>query len=166
MKEIPEPHMIEKVDVTVAAIIEKDNRFLLVEERTGGKIVLNQPAGHLEPGEFLTDAVTREVIEETGFAFRPTEFLGCYLWHCIEASATFLRFSFCGEATPPAATPILDEGIIATHWLTRHQLMARESELRSPLVMRCIDDFQAGIRYPLAAVNELPLDQIRRTATR
>ena len=142
----------------------QDHSFLLVEERSNGKVVFNQPAGHLEPGETLTEAVTREVHEETGFSFEPTGLLGFYLWPCEEADTTFLRLAFCGDATAPVETPELDDGIIATHWLDREQILAKQSQLRSPLVLRCIDDYLAGTRYPLSSLNELQLDQTARLA--
>ena len=154
--------MTKKLDVTVAAIIEADDQFLVVEEKAGGKIVFNQPAGHLEPGESLTAAVIRETYEETGFSFKPDSVLGLYLWHCDEADTSFLRVAFCGNAVPPDADPTLDEGILATHWLTRAQLIAREARLRSPLVLRCLDDYQAGIRHPLSMISELPADELMR----
>jgi len=152
--------MTQKLDVTVAAIIEADDRFLVVEEKAGGEIVFNQPAGHLEPGESLTAAVIRETYEETGFSFEPDSVLGLYLWHCDEADTSFLRVAFCGNAVPPDADPTLDEGILATHWLTRAQLIAREARLRSPLVLRCLDDYQAGIRHPISMISELPADKL------
>ena len=158
--------MTERMDVTVAAVIEQDDRFLLVEERANGHIVFNQPAGHLEMGETLTDAVVREVVEETGYQFRPQALLGFYLWHCDEADTTFLRLAFVGDASPPAEEPILDDGIIASHWLTRNDLLARQPRLRSPLVLRCIDDYLSGTRYPLAALNELGLDHPAHLAER
>ncbi len=154
--------MTRRIDVTVAAIIEADDRFLVVEEQANGKIVFNQPAGHLEPGESLTAAVIRETYEETGFSFEPDSVLGLYLWHCDEADTSFLRIAFCGDAVPPTANPTLDEGILATHWLTRSQLIAREARLRSPLVLRCLDDYRAGIRHPISMVSELPADELMR----
>jgi len=156
--------MTKKIDVTVAAIIEIDDRFLVVEEKAGGKIVFNQPAGHLEPGESLTAAVIRETYEETGFSFEPKSLLGLYLWHCDEADTSFLRVAFCGDAVRPDGIPTLDEGILATHWLTRSQLIAKEARLRSPLVLRCLDDFRAGIRHPISVISELPVDQLIRLA--
>ena len=156
--------MAERMDITVAAVIEQDDRFLLVEEQSNGHIVFNQPAGHLEPGETLTAAVAREVVEETGFSFRPHALLGFYLWHCQEADTTFLRLAFAGEATPPERQPTLDEGIIATHWLTRNDVLVKQPQLRSPLVLRCIDDYLAGIRYPLASLSELGFDASTRRA--
>ncbi|HEY5623452.1 MAG TPA: NUDIX hydrolase [Gammaproteobacteria bacterium] len=152
--------MTQRIDVTVAALIERSGRFLLVEEQAGGDIVFNQPAGHLEPEESLIEAVIRETREETGFAFRPHSLLGIYQWHCVEADTTFLRFAFCGDAKSPSTTPVLDEGIIATHWLTAAQIAAREPRLRSPLVRRCIDDYLAGTRHPLSVVAEIPTEQL------
>jgi 8-oxo-dGTP pyrophosphatase MutT (NUDIX family) len=154
--------MTQKIDVTVAAVIEADDRFLVVEEKAGGRIVYNQPAGHLEPGESLTAAVIRETYEETGFSFEPDSVLGLYLWHCDEADTSFLRIAFCGDAVPPTSNPTLDEGILATHWLTRSQLIAREARLRSPLVLRCLDDYRTGIRHPISMVSELPADELMR----
>ena len=156
--------MTRTIDVTVAALIESDGRFLFVEEEAGGRIVFNQPAGHLEPGESLTEAVVRETFEETGFSFRPDALVGLYLWQCDEAETTFLRVAFTGIATPPVSRPDLDAGIVATHWLTREQIMARESQLRSPLVRRCIDDYQADIRHPLSVISELPVEELARLA--
>lgn len=153
---------MQRIDVTVAAVIERDERFLLVEERAGGQLVLNQPAGHVEPGESLIDAVVREAFEETGFDFMPREVVGIYLWHSEEADTSFLRTVFCGSARPPASTPTLDEGIVAVHWLKRGQLLLRSGDLRSPLVLRCIDDYLAGVRYPLDCLTHLPPTRIPR----
>ena len=158
--------MAGRMDVTVAAVIEQAGRFLLVEEQANGHLVFNQPAGHLEPGETLTEAVAREVAEETGFFFHPAALLGFYLWYSEEADTTFLRLAFAGDASPPKTTPTLDEGIIATHWLTRNEILAKQPRLRSPLVLRCIDDYLAGTRYPLASLNELQIDQTARLARR
>lgn len=137
--------MSDKIDVTVAAVIEKQGKFLIVEERVAGERVLNQPAGHLEPGESLLEAVVREVREETGFAFAPEALIGVFLWRGPERS--YLRITFSGTATAPAVTPQLDLGIIATHWLSRQDLLTRN--LRSPLVLQGIDAYLTGARYPL-----------------
>ena len=147
--------MIKKIAVTVAAVIEQNHRFLLVEERSNEHIVFNQPAGHLEPGETLLEAITREVSEETGFSFQPVALLGFYLWNNKEANTTFLRLAFVGDAYPPNTTPILDEEIITTHWLRRKDILAKQSQLRSPLVLRCINDYLDGIRYPLSILKYL-----------
>ena len=146
--------MTPGIDVTVAAVIERDGRFLLVEERVGGALVLNQPAGHLEHGESLLDAVAREAFEETGYRFVPSHIVGFYLWRAEETGTTYLRVAFCGVAEPPTNTPTLDEGIVAVHWLTRAQLTSRR--LRSPMVLRCLDDYAAGCRYPLDCLTYMP----------
>ena len=142
--------MSPAIDVTVAAIIERQGRFLMVEEETGQGVVFNQPAGHLEPGESLLDAVIRETLEETGYGFQPEAVLGFYRWPHIAKPQTFLRVAFCGAATDPMGAVELDEGILDTHWLTRDQLIAQPGRLRSPLVTRCIDDYLAGRRLDLS----------------
>jgi ADP-ribose pyrophosphatase YjhB (NUDIX family) len=147
--------MAQGIDVTVAAIVEREQRFLVVEERVGGTLVLNQPAGHLEPGESLIDAVVREAREETGYRFEPSAVVGIYLWHNAENGSTFLRVAFCGSAEPPAAAMRLDEGIVRVHWMTHRQIASRERDLRSPMVMRCLEDYLAGRRYALDCVNYL-----------
>jgi len=143
------------IDVTVAAIIEREGRFLMVEERAGGNLVLNQPAGHLEQGESLLTAVVREAIEETGHHFEPSHIVGFYLWRSEEAGTTYLRIAFCGTAEPSADVAPLDEGIVAVHWLTRAQLLNKQRQLRSPMVLRCLDDYLAGNRYSLDCLNYL-----------
>lgn len=147
--------MIPRIDVTVAAVIEHDDRYLLVEERVADRLVFNQPAGHLEPGESLLEAVVREVGEETGYVFTPEALVGVYLWQCDGADHSFLRVCFTGGATPPSSEPTLDTGIVAAHWLTREQLLNPKRELRSPLVLRCIEDFREGARFPLSCLRHL-----------
>lgn len=147
--------MSQHIDITVAAVIENDGRFLLVEETVGGQLVLNQPAGHLETGESLAAAAVRETLEETGYRFTPREVVGIYLWRSEDSGSTFLRVAFCGSATPPSETPRLDDGIVGVHWLTRGQLLSRASQLRSPMVLRCIEDFHAGTRFPLSCLTHL-----------
>jgi 8-oxo-dGTP pyrophosphatase MutT (NUDIX family) len=143
------------IDVTVAAVVENDGRFLMVEERAFGRIVFNQPAGHLEPDESLVDAAVRETREETGYLFEPSHLLGVYLWGSEESGTSFLRVTFIGSAVAPRGTPTLDDGILAVHWLTRNQLLSRADRLRSPMVLRCIDDHLAGVRYPLACLTHV-----------
>jgi 8-oxo-dGTP pyrophosphatase MutT (NUDIX family) len=137
-----------KPSATVAAVIERDGKFLLVEEPVDGRRVLNQPAGHLDPGESLIAACRREVLEETAHRFEPTALVGIYRWHYAPADVTFLRFCFRGriEGVEDRA---LDPQIAALHWLTREQLLARRAEHRSPLVQRCVEDYLAGRRFPL-----------------
>ena len=147
------------IDVTVAAIAERRGRFLMVEEETGDGVVFNQPAGHLEPGESLVDAVIRETLEETGYGFSPQALVGFYRWQHADKGITFLRVAFLGEASDPQGPAHLDEGIIDTHWLTRDQLIAQPAKLRSPMVTRCIDDYLGGQRLKLDyLIDVLPED--------
>ena len=144
-------------EITVAAVAEMDGRFLVVEERIEGRLVLNQPAGHAEPGETLLEAIIREVREETAWRFTASDLLGVYLWHHPRTGRTTKRFAFLG-AVSDQRDQKLDHGIVGTHWLTRAELKGREAQLRSPLVLRCIDDYLAGERQPLAAAADLDLD--------
>jgi 8-oxo-dGTP pyrophosphatase MutT (NUDIX family) len=133
---------------TVAAVVERNGRFLLVEEPIDGRLVLNQPAGHLEPNESLVAACRREVLEETAHRFEPTALVGIYRWHYARAEVTFLRFCFRGrmEGVEDRA---LDRQIVRLHWLSREQLLARRADHRSPLVQRCVEDYIAGRAFPL-----------------
>ncbi|MEP7313269.1 MAG: NUDIX hydrolase [Pseudomonadota bacterium] len=147
--------MTWRPDLTVAAVVLRDDRFLIVEERIGGKLVFNQPAGHVEDGESIVAAVVRETLEETAWHFTPHYLLGCYLWRSPRNGRTTLRFAICGEATAHEPARRLDHGIIAAHWRSRNELLADPARLRSPLVMRCIDDLLAGHRYELSALMHL-----------
>jgi ADP-ribose pyrophosphatase YjhB (NUDIX family) len=138
-----------KPNVTVAAVIERDGKYLLVEEETAGGLAFNQPAGHLEEGESLVDAVVRETLEETAYHFRPTHLVGIYNWRRPDGEVTYLRFAFAGELRGWEAERRLDAGIVAAHWLTLEEVIAREARHRSPLIRRCIEDLRAGKRYPL-----------------
>jgi 8-oxo-dGTP pyrophosphatase MutT (NUDIX family) len=144
---------IWKPSVTVAAIIERDGRFLLVEERIDGRRVLNQPAGHLDPGESLVAACRREVLEETAHRFEPTGLVGVYRWHYAAKDVTFLRFCFKGRIREEIPGRVLDKEIIALHWLTVDELAARRAEHRSPLVQKCVEDFLAGRHFPLEVLS-------------
>jgi len=139
---------IWRPSVTVAAVIERDGRFLLVEERIDGRIVLNQPAGHLDRGEPLLAACRREVLEETAHRFEPTSLVGIYRWHYAARDVTFLRFCFSGEIRG-VEDRALDREIVALRWLTEGEVKSRKSEHRSPLVQECVQDFLAGRRFPL-----------------
>ncbi len=141
--------MIWKPNVTVAAVIEREGRYLLVEEVIDSKRVFNQPAGHLEPGESLIQAITREVLEETGRDFEPRWLIAVSLWQASNQEKTFLRFTFTGKVSDKHPNLALDEDIIATHWLTRQALEERQSSLRSPLVLESIASYESGQRYPL-----------------
>jgi len=140
--------MVWKPSVTVAAVIERDGRFLFVEERIDGRLVLNQPAGHLDPGESLAAACQREVLEETAHRFEPEGLVGVYRWHYAAKDVTFLRFCFMGKILGQEQRQ-LDKEIVRLHWLTPDELQKRKAEHRSPLVQKCVEDFLAGKRIPL-----------------
>jgi 8-oxo-dGTP pyrophosphatase MutT (NUDIX family) len=142
-------------DVTVAAVIERDGRFLVVEERAARRVVINQPAGHLERGESLLEAVVRETLEETAYALTPEALTGIYLWRHPVIDRTFLRVAFTGSVDGPDAARRLDRCILRATWLSRDQLAARPNVLRSPLVLRCIDDYLSGVRHPLSLLSTL-----------
>ena len=149
-----------KLDLTVAAIAEADGRFLFVQERAARRVVLNQPAGHLEPGESLLEAVVRETREETGREFRAESVTGIYLWQG-PTGRTVLRVAFAGRVGERANGSKLDRAIIRTVWLDRRELAARAAEHRSPLVMACVDDYLRGVRHPLELLKQVPLGGLR-----
>ena len=148
--------MDDSSHITVAAVIEQEGRFLLVEELSGGRAVYNQPAGHVEPRENLLDAVVRETREETAWHFQPTALCGIYQWTSPENQITYLRFCFTGICHDHDPRQALDTGIIRTWWLTRDDVVARSPQHRSPLVLRCIDDYRSGKRYPLELYTDFP----------
>jgi len=148
--------MIWKPHVTVAAIAEHRGQFLLVEERVSGRLMINQPAGHLEQGESLLDAVVRETLEETGWHFSPSALVGVYQWQQPGRDRTFLRFAFCGSVSDHDARRPLDAGIVRTLWLPREHLAGRQGQLRGPMVLASIDDYLRGERHPLSLVSHLP----------
>jgi ADP-ribose pyrophosphatase YjhB (NUDIX family) len=141
--------MIWKPNVTVAAVVMRDGKFLLVEEETDDGIRYNQPAGHLECGESLNDAVIRETLEEAAYTFAPEYLVGIYNWRREDKDVTYLRFAFGGVITGHDAARQLDAGIIAAHWLTLDEIRALAPRHRSPLILRCIEDWLVGKRYPL-----------------
>jgi ADP-ribose pyrophosphatase YjhB (NUDIX family) len=142
--------------VTVAAVIERGGQFLLVEEEDEGRIVYNQPAGHLELNESLVEGCAREVLEESAWHFKPRELVGIYRWRKPDASAgvTYLRFAFCGELGRHEAGRKLDTGIVRAAWLRPEEIRASRERHRSPLVLRCVEDYLAGRRYPLGILTE------------
>jgi 8-oxo-dGTP pyrophosphatase MutT (NUDIX family) len=140
---------------TVATIVVRDGAFLLVEEETRAGVRLNQPAGHLEAGETLVDAAVRETLEETGYRVAPTALVGIYRWQAPETGATFLRFAFSGEVVAHDPQRVLDDGIVRALWLTYDELIVRQGIHRSPLVLRCVDDYRAGLRRPLDLITEM-----------
>lgn len=141
--------------VTVAAVVEREGRFLVVEEQTSEGLRINQPAGHLEPGETLVDAVVRETFEETAHRFVPQALIGAYMMHVDRPNggATYLRFTFCGQPGTYSEAGSLDDGIVRTLWLTAEELRACRARHRTPLVMRSLDDYLAGRRFPLDFVH-------------
>ena len=141
--------MIWKPDVTVAAVIERDGKFLLVEEETSAGLRYNQPAGHLEADESLVDAVVRGTLEESAYHFVPQHLLGIYRWHSAESDTTYLRFAFSGKIAGHEPDRELDSGIIRTLWQSYEELRATQLRHRSPLILRCVEDHLAGKRYPL-----------------
>lgn len=140
--------------VTVAAVIEREGRFLMVEEEIEGRIVFNQPAGHLEHGETLVDAARREVLEETAWHFRPQAVVGLYLYAPPASERSYLRVCFRGVCEDHEPERGLDKGILRAPWLSREDLLAERERLRTPLVLRCIDDYRAGRTFPLELLND------------
>ncbi len=147
--------MIWKPNVTVAAVIEQDGKFLLVEEETADGLRFNQPAGHLEDDETIEDGVRRETQEETAYRFNPTGLLGVYHWKHPQKDITYLRFAFTGEVTGFDANQKLDDGILRAVWMTPEEIRATQDRHRSPQVLKCVEDYLAGKRYPLSVVTHL-----------
>ena len=145
-----------KPHVTVAAIIRRDERFLLVEEEIGGRRVFYQPAGHLEEHESLSGAVAREVLEETGRRFSPAFLTGVYLYPNRRDDVTYLRFCFYGDCGERDERLQLDDGIVDTHWLSLEEIEENASRLRSPLVIASLRDYLAGRAYPLDLLQHFP----------
>lgn len=146
-----------KPNVTVAAIIEREGRFLLVEEQTVEGLRLNNPAGHLDRGETPQQACARETLEETAYTFSPTALVGVYLSRTLRQHTgediTYLRLAFRGDLGAHDSTRPLDDGIVRTLWLTPDEVRASAERHRSPLVLRCIEDYLAGQQYPLSLIH-------------
>ncbi|MDD5404182.1 MAG: NUDIX hydrolase [Sulfuricella sp.] len=145
--------MIWKPNVTVAAIIEQDGKFLLVEEETDEGPMFNQPAGHWEPGETLAAGVIREAREETAYTFAPAWLLGIYSWHHPRKDITYLRFAFTGSVSAHDPLQTLDTGIIRAVWLSPDEMRASRARHRSPLVLQCVEDHLAGRQFPLDLIS-------------
>ena len=151
-----------KPSVTVAAVIERDGRFLLVEEHTPEGLRLNNPAGHLDPGESPAQGCVRETLEETAHLLEPTALVGVYLSRFVRSSAsgtediTYVRFAFCGTVGPAIDGRTLDAGIVRTLWLTPEEVRASQERHRSPLVLQCMEDYLRGQRFPLSMVYSDP----------
>jgi 8-oxo-dGTP pyrophosphatase MutT (NUDIX family) len=144
--------MVWKPNVTVAAIIEQDGKFLLVEENTSQGLLFNQPAGHLEANESLLAAVIREALEESAYEFEPQHLVGIYRWHAPASDTTYLRFAFTGRILAHHPAQTLDEGIVRAVWMTPEEIVATTARHRSPLILRCVEDYLAGKRYPLELI--------------
>lgn len=146
--------MIWTPHATVAVIVEDEQgRFLLVEEHSDGKVVYNQPAGHIEAGETILDAARREALEETGWDVELQDFLGLYTYLAPSNGVTYYRLCFSARAIQKV-TDQLDDGIIAAHWLSLDDLRQESAKLRSPLVLQCIEDYRNGRRFPLEVIVE------------
>ena len=146
--------MVWKPHVTVAAILEEQGKYLFVHEKNNGVSVLNQPAGHLEDNETLVDAVKREVLEETAYAYEPTYLVGIYQYRIPTGDTTYLRFCFTGNIIERQNTTI-DPDIIETLWLTRTELNSQSIILRSPLVNLALDDYENLRRLPLDIIHTI-----------
>ena len=142
-----------KPNLTVAALIERDGRFLMVEEHTPEGLRLNQPAGHLEPGESLLEASVREVLEEAAHRFVPEYLVGVYQWTRAQGDITYLRFASGGKSLGEESGRTLDEGIVRALWMSIEELRASAERHRSPLVLQCAEDWLAGQRHPLSLVH-------------
>jgi len=140
--------------LTVAAVIQQDHRFLLIEEESEGLVVFNQPAGHWDQGETLIDAVIRETLEESAYHFRPESLTGIYTYTSPHNHITYVRICFTGQLLEQEPQRQLDEGILRAVWMTRDEV-AQHDRLRSPMVLRCIDDYLAGQRFPLELLTDL-----------
>jgi len=143
-----------KPNVTVAAVIEHDGRFMLVEEQTSTGLMLNTPAGHLDPGESPAEGCAREALEETAHRFTPTALLGVYMARTRGAAqdVTYMRFAFCGELGEREPGRALDHGIVRTLWMTPEEIRASVARHRSPLLLQCVEDHLAGRRFPLSLI--------------
>jgi len=148
--------------ITVATVVLHEGRYLFVEESPHGTPVLNQPAGHLEGGESLADGAVREALEETGFRVRPTHLLGIYVWTSPANGATYFRICFAGDLLEKVEGHEIDKDIDAVRWYSLEELRERQHQLRSPLVLRCVEDHAAGKRLPLDAIYDA--DDLARRA--
>jgi 8-oxo-dGTP pyrophosphatase MutT (NUDIX family) len=140
---------------TVATVIQRNGRFLMVEETDNGRTVFNQPAGHLEAGETLVEAAARETLEETGWEVSITAFLGLYHYRAEVDGETYIRSCFIGQPVRPIPEQLLDPDIIAVHWFTLNELRQHRASLRSPVVMPAIHDYLNGICYPLTIISSV-----------
>jgi 8-oxo-dGTP pyrophosphatase MutT (NUDIX family) len=141
--------MIWKPHATVAAVLEQDGKFLLVEEHTPQGLQFNQPAGHWEAGETLPAGAVRETLEESAYEFKPQFLVGIYRWYSRTSDITYLRFTFGGSILAHHPERTLDKGIVRAVWMTPDEIRATQDRHRSPMILRCVEDYLAGKRYPL-----------------
>jgi 8-oxo-dGTP pyrophosphatase MutT (NUDIX family) len=141
--------------VTVATVVVHEGRFLMVEETANDRLVLNQPAGHLEPDESVLVAAVRETMEETAWEVKLTTFIGSYQWKAPETGRHYLRMAFAADPVAHYPERALDDGIVQALWLTPEQLLSEQARHRSPLVWRVLEDYLAGQRHPLKLLNQL-----------
>lgn len=144
-----------KPNATVAAIVEDNGKFLLVEEETSRGNRFNQPAGHLEDNETIVSAVIRETLEETAYDFLPESLLGIYHWKHTHNDTTYLRFAFIGTVQNHRPNQALDDGIIRTVWMTIDEMREKEALMRSEQVLTCVEDYLSGKHYPLETITHL-----------
>jgi 8-oxo-dGTP pyrophosphatase MutT (NUDIX family) len=142
-------------DVTVATVVVRNGRFLMVEETANGRLVLNQPAGHLEPDESVLAAAVRETMEETAWEVKLTAFIGAYQWKAPETGRHYLRMAFAADPVAHFPERALDDGIVQALWLTPSELMNEQTRHRSPLVWRVLEDYLSGQRHSLSLLNQL-----------
>lgn len=147
--------MTWKPNVTVAAVIEQDGKFLMVEEETSDGIRFNQPAGHWEANETLTQGAIRETLEETAYHFSPDALLGVYRWRHPGKDITYLRFAYTGSVHGHEPDRALDSGILRAVWMSLDEIRATADRHRSPLILKCVEDYLAGTRYPLELLTHL-----------
>ncbi len=147
-------------DLTVSAVVEQDGKFLIVEERSSGVVVVNQPGGHIETGEAPEEAVVREALEEAGCKIEVAELLGVYLWIQPQTRQQFLRIVYAAKLLAQDTKSQLDDGIYAVHWYSIADLRHRQKDLRTPVVLRCVEDYMAGTRQSGAFLaNMMPIQQ-------
>lgn len=147
-------------DLTVSAIVEKDGKFLMIEERSSGKVVVNQPGGHIEAGETPEQATEREALEESGCSIQVNGLLGVYLWIHPQTRQNFLRIAYTADLLETHVQQELDAGVCAVHWYTINDIQRRIKDLRTPMVLRSVEDFLAGRRQPETVLaNMMPIQQ-------
>ena len=147
--------MSDDIHITVATIVERNGKFLMVEEESRGRKVINQPAGHVENGETLVDAAIRETFEETGWHIQISHVVSLYRWRLPESGETYFRIAFSGRLCEYDSDQQLDHGILRIIWMSPEELQQESDRLRSPMVMRCVEDYLAGIRYPVELIVDL-----------